>query len=327
MVQQVEALVRGDRPFGVPYDWVYVDGEFVSADDARLSVLANAVSYGTGTFEGIRATWNAAHGELYLLEASAHFERMKRSARILGLDLPSAPADLVAATVALLRRNDVRGNAYLRPLLLLAGEQLAVRMHESGASFRMAATPMPGDYMDMGGVRCMVSTWRRGPDAAMPNRAKVIGGYVGPALAKSEAVRNGFDEALLLTTDGYVAEATTSNVFVRVGREWATPPGTEDILEGITRRQVMDLLVEDHGVAVTQRRIHRSELYACDEVLLCGTAAIVVPVVEVDGRVIGGGRPGPTTLALQRDLRAIAGRHSDRHHEWTTPVYQEMETA
>jgi branched-chain amino acid aminotransferase len=186
---------------------------------------------------------------------------------------------------------------------------------------------MPGDYIDMGGVRCMVSTWRRGPDVAVPNRAKVIGSYVGPALAKSEAIRNGFDEALLLTTDGYVAEATTSNVFVRVGQEWATPPGTEDILEGITRRQVMDLLVEDHGAAVTQRRIHRSELYACDEVLLCGTAAIVVPVIEVDGRPIGAGRPGPTTLALQRELRAIARRNGDRHHEWTTPVYQEKETA
>ncbi|MGP3958173.1 branched-chain amino acid transaminase [Nonomuraea sp. 3N208] len=309
--------------FGQPYDWVFADGEFVRSDDARLSVLANVVSYGTGTFEGIRATWNAGQGQLYLLEAEAHYARLARSARILGLELPYRPEDLVAVNMELLRRNEVRANAYVRPLLLLAGEQLAVRMHDSGTRLLIPATPMPGDYINPRGVRCMVSTWRRGTDVAVPNRAKVIGSYVGPALAKTEAIRHGFDEALLLTGDGHVAEATTSNILVRIGEEWATPPVTDDILEGITRRQVMDLLAEDFGSTVTQRRIHRSELYACDEALLCGTAAIVVPVTEVDGRPIGEGVAGETTLAVQRTLREIACRDSDRHHEWTTPVYDE----
>lgn len=313
-----------DISFGMPYDRVFVDGEFVPSDEARLSVLANVVSYGTGTFEGIRATWNDARRELFLLEAEAHYERLGRSARILGLELPYPPRDLVAVTAELLRRNQVRADSYVRPLLLLAGEQLAVRMHDSGTRLCIPATPMPGDYIDPRGVRCMVSTWRRGPDAAVPNRAKVIGSYVGAALAKTEAIRRGFDEALLLTGDGYVAEATTSNILVRAGDEWATPPVTDDILEGITRRQVMNLLSEDFGVTVAQRRIHRSELYACDEALLCGTAAIVAPVTEVDGRTVGDGRPGETTLALQRELRAIARRDGDRHHEWTTPVYEEM---
>lgn len=308
--------------FGTPYPWVLVDGEFVPAEEARLSVLANVVSYGTGTFDGIRAYWNAAHQELYLLDAAAHYERMRRSARILGLDL--AVADPVSGTVELLRRNDVRGDAYVRPLLFLAGEQLAVRMHDSGTRFCVAATPVPGDYIDPRGVRCMVSTWRRASDVAIPNRAKVIGSYVGPALAKSEAIRNGFDEAILLTGDGYVAEATTSNILIRAGSEWATPPVTDDILEGITRRQVMDLLGDRFGIAVSERRIHRSELYACDEALLCGTAAMVVPVVEVDGRPVGAGGPGETTVTLQRDLRAIARREDHRHHEWTTPVYEEL---
>lgn len=313
--------------FGVPFHHVFVDGDFVAAEEARLSVLANVVSYGTGTFDGIRAMWNADRGQLFMLEARAHYERMGRSARILGLSLPYSPAELVAVTAELLRRNGVRGDAYVRPLLLLAGEQLAVRMHDSGTRFCVAATPMPGDYIDTGGVRCMVSTWRRGPDAAVPNRAKVIGTYVGPALAKTEAVRRGYDEALLLTADGYVAEATTSNILVRVGGEWATPPLTDDILDGITRRQVMDLLAEDFGVHVTQRRIQRSELYACDEALLCGTAAMVVPVIEVDDRPVGDGRPGAVTLALQRELRTIGRRDGDRHHDWTTPVYREGETA
>ncbi|MEV5752748.1 branched-chain amino acid transaminase [Actinoallomurus sp. NPDC052308] len=308
--------------FGTPYPWVFVDGAFVPAEEARLSVLANVVSYGTGTFDGIRAYWNAAHQELYLLEAAAHYERMRRSARILGLDL--AVADPVPATVELLRRNGVRRDAYVRPLLFLAGEQLAVRMHDSETRFCVAATPVPGDYIDPRGVRCMVSSWRRASDVAMPNRAKVIGSYVGPALAKSEAIRNGFDEAILLTGDGYVAEATTSNILIRTGTEWATPPVTDDILEGITRRQIMDLLGERFGLVVTERRIQRSELYACDEALLCGTAAVVVPVVEVDGRPVGVGGPGETTVALQRGLQAIARREDHRHHEWTTPVYEEL---
>lgn len=308
--------------FGTPYPWVFVDGAFVPAEEARLSVLANVVSYGTGTFDGIRAYWNAAQQELYLLEAAEHYERMRRSARILGLDL--TVADPVRATVELLRRNGVRGDAYVRPLLFLAGEQLAVRMHDSGTRFCVAATPVPGDYIDPRGVRCMVSTWRRSPDVAMPNRAKVIGSYVGPALAKSEAIRNGFDEAILLTADGYVAEATTSNILIRSGTEWATPPVTDDILEGITRRQVMDLLGERFGIAVTERRIQRSELYSCDEAMLCGTAAMIVPIVEVDGRPVGTGGPGETTVTLQGALRAIARREDEHHHEWTTPVYKEL---
>ncbi|WP_165977080.1 branched-chain amino acid transaminase [Nonomuraea diastatica] len=325
MIEQVATATPGGISFGVPYEWVFVDGEFVPSEEARLSVLANVVSYGTGTFEGIRATWNEEHRQLYLLEAEAHYERMGRSARILGLELLFSPADLVALTRELLRRNQVRASAYIRPLLLLAGEQLAVRMHDSGSRLCIPATPMPGDYINPDGVRCMVSTWRRSRDTAVPNRAKVIGSYVGPALAKTEAIRNGFDEALLLTADGHVAEATTSNVLIRVGDEWATPPVTEDILEGITRRQIMDLLREDFGITVTQRRIHRSELYACDEALLCGTAAIAAPVTEVDGRRVGDGRPGATTLAVQRTLRAIARRDERRHHDWTTPVYDEGE--
>ncbi|MFB9719788.1 aminotransferase class IV [Planobispora longispora] len=307
--------------FGTPYDEIYVDDAFVPEKEARLSVLANAVSYGTGTFEGVRALWNPGQQELYLLEAGAHYVRMGRSARILGLDLPHGPGHLVGVTAELLRRNGVRGDAYVRPLLLQAGEQLAVRMHDSGTRLYIAATPMPGDYIDRRGVRCAVSTWRRAVDTTVPGRAKVTGGYVGPSLAKSEAIRNGFDEAIMLTADGYVAEATTSNILLRTGRDWATPSPADDILDGITRRLVARLLGELAGAAVTERRVHRSELYACDEALLCGTAALVAPVVEVDGRRVGDGRPGEATLAVQSALDAISRRRDPRHPEWTTPVY------
>ncbi|WP_232666805.1 branched-chain-amino-acid transaminase [Pseudonocardia sp. TRM90224] len=309
------------QPFAPPCDIVFVDGGFVAADEAAVSVHANALSYGTGTFEGIRACWNAEHEQLYLLEALDHFRRLARSARILGLALPFTPERLVTASVELLRRNDVRADAYLRPLLIQSGAVLPVRMHDVPTRLSIAATPMPGDYIDPRGVRCMVSTWRRAPDVAAANRAKVTGGYPGPALAKTEAARRGYDEAIMLTLDGFVAEATTSNVLVRIGDGWVTPPGTDDILEGITRRQVMKLIEELTGRTVVERRVQRTELYTADEVLLCGTAAGVVPVVEIDERLVGSGRPGELTGRLAALLRAIASRTDDRHPEWTVPVH------
>ena len=324
MAEQAVAVGKGDG-FGDPCDWVFVDGDVVSAEEAGVSVHAHALSYGTGTFEGIRAWWNADQEQLYLFEAYAHYERLARSAKILGLPLAMSPAALVRATVDLLRRNEVRANAYVRPLLLQAGAALPVRMHDVHTRLSIAVTPTPGDYINPDGVRCMVSSWRRAPDVTTPNRAKVTGSYTGPALARTEAAGHGFDEAIMLNTDGFVAEATTSNIFLRVGTEWVTPPGTDDILEGITRAQVMTLLTESVGTPVTQRRVHRSELYTCDEILLTGTAAVVVPVVEVDGRPVGDGKPGETTQTLNHTIRAIGRGADPRHQEWTTPVHDRKE--
>jgi branched-chain amino acid aminotransferase len=309
------------NPFGTPCALVNVDGEIVDTRRAAVDVHAHAVSYGTGTFEGIRAFWNAEHEQLYLSEAVAHYERLHRSARILGLPLRFPAGELVEMTKELLRANEIRAHAYVRPILLQSGAVLSVRMHDVQVRLSIAITPLPGDYIAPDGVRCMVSTWRRTPDTSMPNRAKVIGSYVGPALAKTEAVRAGYDEALMLTGDGHVAEATTANLMLRFGDEWTTPPGTDDILEGITRAQLMTLILERTGRPVRERRIHRSELYVADEALLCGTAATVAPVVSVDGRLVGDGAVGEATQALREQLWAIGRRAHPRHHDWTTPVY------
>jgi branched-chain amino acid aminotransferase len=308
-------------PFGPPFKTVIVDGEFVTTNEARVSVHANVLSYGTGTFEGIRAFWNGQHEELYLAEAAAHYERFHRSAKVLGIPLNFSVDDLVVMTCELMRVNDVRADAYVRPLLFLSGDVLPVRMHDVAVRLTIAVTPLPGDYVSAEGVRCKVSSWRRAPDATTPIRAKVIGSYVGPALAKTEVVQAGYDEAIMLTMDGFVAEATTSNILMRFGDTWNTPLPTDDILEGITRRQVMELIDESTSKPVRERRIHRSELYSADEVLLCGTAATVAPVTEVDGRRVGDGRPGRETVKLRRDLRAICRRDDPRHREWTTRVY------
>jgi branched-chain amino acid aminotransferase len=308
-------------PRSSSFDIVFVDGEFVSTDQGRLSVHANAVSYGTGTFEGMRAVWNDEADELYVLEPGAHYDRMRRSANALGLTLPHTTAELVEITLELLRRNDARTDTYVRPILLLAGEVLQVRMHDIAQRFSIALSPFPARYIDPSGVRCLVSSWRRSPDSTIPVRAKIIGSYVGPALAKTEALRAGFDEAIMLTVEGAVAEASTSNIFLRRGDSWLTPAPTDDILEGITRREVIELIGEELGERVVERTVDRSELYVCDEALLCGTAVNVVPLVEVDHRPVGDGKPGERTLRLMQSLHAISRRADARHHEWTVPVH------
>jgi branched-chain amino acid aminotransferase len=308
-------------PFGKPWDLVFADGEFVDSQHARVSVHASVVSYGGGTFEGIRAFWNPSHQELYMLDAHAHYDRMHRSARILGLQLPYATGELVELTAELLRRNNAMTDCYIRPILFLSGEVLPARMHDISTRFTMAASPIPDAYANPLGVRCKVSSWRRTPDVTVPVRAKVIGSYVGPSLAKTEAVNAGYDEALMLTVDGFVAEATTANILIRFGAEWATPPVTDDILAGITRSQVMELILERTGRSVQERRIHRSELFACDEALLCGTATTVAPLVDVDRHPVGDGNPGSMTTQLRDDIEVIARRQDERHREWTTTVY------
>lgn len=309
------------QTWGKGLDWVFVDGSFVPAEDARVSAYAHILSYGTGTFEGIRAFWNDDHRQLYLLEPRAHFERMGRSANVLGLALPYGVEKLVELSAELLRRNEVRFDAYVRPLLVLAGEELPVRMHDIQPRFSLAASSLSGDYLADRGLRCMVSSWRRAPDLVAPGRAKLCGSYVGPALAKSDAVHRGFDDAIMLNVGDHVAEATTANLFLRRGSTWITPGGDQDILEGITRREVMELLAERTGAPVVERAVQRSELYVCDELFLCGTAAQVVPVVEVDERPVADGQIGATTSELAAEIRAISLRQGQRHHDWTHPVY------
>jgi branched-chain amino acid aminotransferase len=307
------------------FDVLYVDGGFVTADKAGVSPWANSLSYGSGTFEGMRASWNDEAQELYLLEPAAHYDRMHRSANALGLALPHSTAELVEITVELLRRNGARTDTYVRPLLLLGGETLQVRMHDVATRFSIALSPFPAKYIDPAGVRCLVSSWRRQSDTTLPLRAKVIGSYVGPALAKTEAMLAGFDEAIMLTVDGKVAEATTSNIFLRRGETWITPGPSDSILEGITRREVIELISDELAEPVLERSIDRSELYVSDEAFLCGTAVQIVPLVEVDRRPVADGGPGSRTRKLMESLRAISRREGERHHHyhWTIPIWEQ----
>lgn len=306
-----------------PNTWVFSDGGFVRYHDVRITPMTHALHYGTGCFEGIRAYWNADREQLFLLQAVPHFDRLRRSARILRFELPYTTPDLVEVTLELLRRNEFRTDTYVRPLLYASSEQIAVRLHDLEQRFLIYTTPL-GEYIALeGGIRCMTSSWRRISDAAIPARAKVTGAYVNSALAKSEAEESGFDEAIMLAPDGHVSEGSAENLFMLKDKAFVTPPVTDDILEGITRGLLIDLIRDELGLPVIERSIDRTELYSCDELLLCGTGAQVSPVVEVDRRLVGEGQVGPVTSQLQRLYLGAARGDNPRYAHWSTPVYCE----
>jgi branched-chain amino acid aminotransferase len=304
-----------------PDSWVFFDGELMRYHDVRIGAMTHALHYGTGCFEGIRAYWNADHQQLYLLQADAHYTRLRRSASILRMSLPYANERLVEWTLELLRLNDARTDTYIRPLLFVSSEIIGVRLHDVDYSLLIYTAPLGAYIAVESGIRCMTSSWRRVPDAAIPARAKVTGSYVNSALAKSEALENGCDEAIMLAVDGHVSEGSAENLFMIKDGVVVTPPVTDDILEGVTRMLLMGLIRDHLGLPVVERSIDRTELYACDELFLCGTGAQVSPVIELDKRVIGSGSVGRHSKRLQ-DIyfRAVRG-DDERYRDWVVPVH------
>jgi branched-chain amino acid aminotransferase len=205
--------------------------------------------------------------------------------------------------------------------VFVSAEEIGVRPHDLEQSFLIYTAPL-GEYIATeGGIRCMTSTWRRISDSSIPARAKISGSYVNSALAKSEALENGFDEAVMLASDGHVSEGSAENLFMVRDGLFITPPVTEDILEGITRDLLMGLVRDELGLQVVERSIDRTELYTCDELLLCGTGAQVSPVVEIDRRTVGDGRVGRHTRRLQEVYFGAVRGEEPRYRDWLTPVY------
>ena len=304
-----------------PNTWVFYEGDFSRYHDAKLGLMTHALHYGTAVFEGIRAYWNDKKGQLYLLEAAAHYERMKRSANVMRMKLPYSTEELVNFTLELLRRNGFKSDVYVRPLLYTSSEEIGVRLHKLDRGFFIYAIPF-GNYVEVeAGIKCMVSTWRRVPDQSLPARAKITGSYAQSALAKSEAVEGGFDEAIVLTVDGHVSEGSAENIFMLKDGVFVTPPVTDDILEGVTRQLLMRVIKDELDLDVLERSIDRTELYTCDELFLCGTGAQVSPVIEVDRRPIGTGKVGEFTQELQNIYFGAVRGETPKYKDWTIPVY------
>jgi branched-chain amino acid aminotransferase len=242
---------------------------------------------------------------------------MLRNARLLRASVPESADDLVEITRDLLRRNAHDGDAYIRPLVYKSARSIRVKL--TGLDDRVALFTIPlGDYLPTGGIRVTVSGWQRVSDNAVPARGKVSGSYVNAAFAAEDAHAGGYDDAILLTGDGHVAEASAANIFVVRGNEVATPPLTDDVLAGITRTAILRIAA-DADLEVVERRIDRSELYLADEVFLTGTGVQVAPISSIDDRPVGTGE-FPISLDIQRRYFAAVRGSDERYASWLTPI-------
>ncbi|MEP6775116.1 MAG: branched-chain amino acid transaminase [Chloroflexota bacterium] len=301
----------------------YFEGNIIPLADAKIGILTHAFSYGTGFFEGIRAYYNEDHRQLYMFRALEHYDRFAQSARILMINLKKTPQEMVDLTGDLLKRSGIQSDAYIRPMGYKSDEVIGVRLHDLHDEVYITVQPF-GNYIDIDrALNVGVSSWKRVDDNMIPARGKITGAYVNSAFAKTEAVLNGFDEAIMLDNEGHVSEGSAENLFMFRNGVAYTPPVTSNILEGITRLTIMTLLREDLGIPVYERVIDRTELYVCDELLLCGTGAQIAPVGSVDHRQIGNGGVGDIARKLQSLYFDVVRGNVAKYSHWCTPVLTE----
>lgn len=303
---------------------LFMGNDFIPVERGVISVRTHGFAYGTGCFEGIRGYWNEEDQQVYLFHLREHYERLLRSCKTLHMSIPYTVDQLIEISIELVRRNNQREDVYLRPVVYKSEQIIGVRLHDVKDEFVLTSEPM-GNYVEITGLRCGVSSWRRIDDNAIPARAKICGAYVNSAFAKSEALQNGFDEAIMLTHDGHVSEGSAENIFLLENGQLITPAPSENILLGITRATVMKLAQRELGITTQERQIDRTELYSADEVFMCGTGAQIAPVIEVDRRPIGDGKVGPITGKLQELYFDVArGKVPAYRDQWCTPVYAEV---
>jgi|TARA_B110000438_G_scaffold278319_1_gene301748 branched-chain amino acid aminotransferase len=296
---------------------IWMNGELVNWDDATVHVLTHTLHYGNGVFEGIRAYETASGPAVFRLRE--HIERLFRSAKILFLDIPYTVDDLVDATLETVRINGHQ-SCYIRPLVYLGYGEMGLNPLSCDVDVSIATWPW-GTYLgDEGlskGVDLMISSWQRHDPNAMPPAAKGVGHYVNSQMAKVQAVKAGYDEAILLSPQGYVSECTGENLFIVRDGGIVTPPASAGALEGITQSSVRRI-AGDLGIPYVEGNMLRSDLYTADEAFLSGTAAEVVPIRAVDDRVIGS--PGPVTSRIQEVFfQAVRGERPE-YAEWNEHV-------
>jgi branched-chain amino acid aminotransferase len=322
-VQRIAVAGYGDRVthggFAVQ-GIAYFDGRFVPMEDARISIATHAFNYGTGCFEGIRGYWNDDREEIYLVKLNHHFRRLLNSCRLFRIDIGKDAEELCEMVIELVARNGYREDVYIRPVAYKASPVIKVGLLNLEDALCCFTAPM-GEYHDIrNGLSVTVSGWRRNDDNAIPARAKATGGYINAALAIADAQAAGFDEAVLLTGEGHISEASSANIFLVMNGCLMTPEVADDILVGITRGALFEV-AEKLGVPVTERRIDRTELYVADEIFLCGTGVQVSPVTKVDGRVVGDGKMGEITRAVQDLYLSAVHGEVEEFMDWLTPVY------
>lgn len=298
---------------------IWMDGNLVDWDDANVHVMSHGLHYGTGYFEGIRC-YSIEGGGSAVFRLREHIRRLKDSGNILGFRLPYSEEEIQQAVLDVIRVNRL-DECYIRPLAFVGVGEMGLYAAANPVHVIVAAWAWGAYLGDEGirnGIRVKVSSYTRHHPNIMMTNSKVSGNYVNSVLAKNEVKQAGYDEAIMLDSDGFVAEGSGENVFIVRDGVVKTPPCTS-ILPGITRNSIIQL-ARDEGYRVVEERFARDELYVADEVFLTGTAAEVTPIQEVDDRLIGKGMPGPVTQQVQRSYFAVIRGQIDRYRNWLTPV-------
>jgi branched-chain amino acid aminotransferase len=298
-------------------EYAFFDGKIVPFAQANVSVATLALQYGLSVFGGIRG-YRGDDGSVSIFRLRDHMVRFSRSASLLKIALPGDVDYLMKAATDLTQRNAPDSDCYFRPFGFKSDLSLGPSIGHPGGGFTIYMLPLGNYFGEDRPLRVMVSSWRRVADASIPARGKIGGAYVNSAIAKDEAQINGFDDAIMMNERGKIGEASAANLFIVRDGVLITPPVSADILEGISRRSVLEL-AKDMGIPVLEREIDRSELYICDEMFLCGTAAQVAPVGEVDKRVIGDPARPITTKLRSRFEDVVRGRDAKFKH-WLTRV-------
>ncbi|MEW5872188.1 MAG: branched-chain amino acid transaminase [Chloroflexota bacterium] len=314
---------KGGRLMVLPR-YAYFRGEIVPYSEAKIGVLTHALNYGTAVFGGLRAYWNQEQEQLYLFRPLDHFLRLLNSARILLMEFDLTPESLTQIAADLLQKEAYRCNVYVRPLAYKSDEVIGVKLHGLHSELSIVTIPFEQYVANDTNAHVTFSSWRRVDDNMIPARGKISGAYANSSFIKTDAVQSGFDEALVLTQEGHVSEGSAMNIFlVRDGKVF-TPPVTENILEGITRRTAVELLRNELNVEVIERPIDRTEVYLGEEFFMTGTAAQVTAVTRVDHRPIGSGVMGPITAQLRQIFTDIVYGRNPKYNCWNVGVYSEV---
>ena len=298
----------------------YFEGKIVPFTDAKISIATHGLNYGTAAFGGLRGYWNEDKKKLFLFRPMDHYRRFMLSAKILAMDLPHTPESLTKITLDLLKLDNWQQDVYVRPLCYKADAGIGVRLHDLRDEVSIFAIPFGAYGKNEDGAHVTMSSWRRVDDNVIPARGKISGAYANSALIKTDAIKAGFDEALVLDHNGHISEGTAMNVFMVRDGVLITPSVSDNILEGITRRTIIELAKKDLGLEVVERSIDRTEAIVCDELFMTGTAAQVMVVTSVDHRSVGDGKMGPITARLRDLFNEVVHGRVEKYSPWNVPV-------
>lgn len=295
--------------------------DIIPIEEAKVSVMTGVVNYGLGAFEGIRGYWDTINNELHFFRLEDHLQRLQRSAKFLHISLPASVPELAGAICRLAREEGYEEDVYIRPLAFKTTLKVGGRLDRLEDDILTWVVLTKDDPRMERGIRVVISGWRRIDVAVVPPQAKLTGSYISSVLARTAAQTGGYDDCIFLNSTGHVAEGSGWNIFLRKGDILVTPSVTEGILEGITRATILEIAQKKLGMMIQERQVDPSELLVAEEVFGCGTGIQLLPIVEVDGWKIGGGKPGEVFGRLWDLYSRIVRNKEPDYQQWLTPVY------